>query len=167
MRLGERILVAGTSGSGKTALAGRLGLPRHELDALHHGPGWAPRPTFVEEVAAFAATDRWTCEDQYSRIFGELLWERADAVVWLDLPRRQVMRQVIGRSVHRAVTRTELWNGNREDWRAWLDLDHPIRWSWTHHAAHRAAVAERIARHPHLVVVRLRSAREARRFSGS
>jgi adenylate kinase family enzyme len=40
----RRVLVAGISGSGKTTLARRIaelrGLPRYELDALHHGAGW-------------------------------------------------------------------------------------------------------------------------------
>lgn len=55
----ERVLVVGTSGAGKTTLAARVArawrLPRVELDALHHGPGWVPRPEFAREVAAFAA----------------------------------------------------------------------------------------------------------------
>jgi hypothetical protein len=28
-----------------------------------------------------------------------------------------------------ATTRRELWNGNRETFRDWLDPDHPIRWA--------------------------------------
>jgi gluconate kinase len=59
----RRILVTGCSGAGKTtvaaALAEVLGIPHHELDALFHGPGWVPRPTFVADVAAIAASDRW------------------------------------------------------------------------------------------------------------
>lgn len=43
-------------------------------------------------------------EDQYHRILGDLLWERADTVIWLDLPRRTVMWRVVRRSVLRAVT---------------------------------------------------------------
>ncbi len=30
----------------------------------------------------------------------------------------------------RALTRRELWNGNRESFRNWLDPEHPIRWAW-------------------------------------
>ena len=46
--------------------------------------------------------------------------------MWLDLPRRQALRQVTGRSLRRALTREELWNGNRERLRDHLSLD-PMR----------------------------------------
>ncbi|MEV7005377.1 hypothetical protein [Streptosporangium sp. NPDC051022] len=164
----NRVLIAGISGAGKTTLARRLesriGLPHHELDALHHGPGWRKRPEFESDVEAFSAGPRWVTEDQYHSALGDLLWERADTLVWLDLPRLTVMRRVVWRSLLRAVTRRELWNGNRESVRDWLDAEHPIRWAWSQHDRRRQRTAERILRHPHLGVVRLRTARAARRF---
>lgn len=164
----QRILISGISGAGKTTLAGviatRLGLPRHELDALHHGPGWIKRPEFETDVERFTAGPRWVTEDQYQRFLGDLLWERADLVVWLDLPRRTVMARVLRRSVTRALTRRELWNGNRESIRNWVEPDHPIRWAWAQHAARRARTEERMVRFPGLPVIRLRSAAEARRW---
>ena len=59
----RRVLVAGISGAGKTTMARHLsellGVPRHELDALHHGAGWQKRPEFEADVARFASTDAW------------------------------------------------------------------------------------------------------------
>lgn len=59
----RRVLVAGSSGSGKTtmaaALAEKLRLPHTEIDALWHGPGWVPRPEFEADVQAMLATGRW------------------------------------------------------------------------------------------------------------
>lgn len=56
---GPRIIVIGTSGAGKTTLAGRisarLGIDHIEIDALYHGPGWTPRPEFLADVRALAA----------------------------------------------------------------------------------------------------------------
>lgn len=47
-RSNPRILVVGTSGAGKSRLAGQLaaalGVPHVELDALYWGPDWTPRP---------------------------------------------------------------------------------------------------------------------------
>ncbi|MBR7838623.1 hypothetical protein KDL01_35475 [Actinospica durhamensis] len=165
----ERILVSGVAGAGKTTtatlLAQRLELPRRELDALHHGPGWVKRPEFEAEVAAFTAGSRWVTEDQYSSLLGDLLWRRADTVVWLDLPRATVMRRVIRRSLVRSLTRTELWNGNRETLRGWLEPDHPARVAWRQHARKRATVLDRAAAHPHVRLIRLTSAREARAWA--
>ncbi|WP_045695334.1 adenylate kinase [Streptomyces rubellomurinus] len=162
----KRVIITGSSGAGKTtaaaALAARLGLPRAELDALHHGPGWVKRPEFEADVDRFTAGPVWVCEEQYHGVLGDLLWERADTLVWLDLPRTTVMRRVVVRSLLRVLTRRELWNGNRETWRDLADPQHPVRWAWANHARKRRSTVERLARHPHLTVVRLTSAGQAR-----
>jgi adenylate kinase family enzyme len=160
----RRVLVSGISGAGKTTmareLAARLGLPRHELDALHHGAGWRKRPEFEADVERLAATDAWVTEDQYQTFIGELLWERADTVVWLDLPRGVIMRRVVRRTFMRLLTRVELTNGNRERWRDLPSAGHPIRWAWSQHADRRARTEAVALRHPDVHVVRLRSPAE-------
>lgn len=91
-----RVLVAGTSGSGKTTVAGavaeELGIPHVEVDALFHGPAWVPQPSFVADVRRFAAEPAWVPEWQYGQV-RELLATRADLVVWLDPPRAAVLGQ--------------------------------------------------------------------------
>jgi adenylate kinase family enzyme len=164
----ERVLVGGISGAGKTTMAERLaacfGLPRHELDALHHGPNWQPRTAFRSDVEQIARSPRWVTEDQYHSVLGDLLLTRADTYIWLDLPRRTVMFRVIRRSVSRALAGRELWNGNREGFRDWLDPEHPIRWAWSQHAAKRRRTHDGLRCHPHLTVVHLTSARAARKW---
>jgi hypothetical protein len=165
------VLVAGISGAGKTTLARRIAtrfdLPFTEVDALFHGPGWTERPTFAQDVAQVVATDRWVLDSVGYSAVRDLMWSRADTLVWLDLPRWQVMLRVLRRSVWRALRRTELWNGNREGLGAWKDSGHPVWWAWNQHAARRALIAERVAdpRWAHLSVVHLRTAREARRWA--
>jgi hypothetical protein len=166
----RRVLVVGSSGSGKTtfacALAARLGVARVELDALHHGPSWTQRPTFAADVDAATRGEAWVVDGNYAAV-RDLLWSRADTVVWLDLPRWVVEWQVVTRSIARWVNRTELWNGNREPGPlGWLDPEHPIRWSWTKHLEHRARYAARFADPANAAVtrVRLRSRAEVRAF---
>lgn len=166
----RRVLVGGISGAGKSTLARtlarRLGVPYVELDALHHGPNWTKRPSFEVDVEAFSAGPAWVTDGQYQRFLGDLLWRRADTFLWLDFRRAVVMKRVISRSAARAIDRRELWNGNTESIRDWLDPEHPIRWAWSQHARRRSEYAERLAdpRYTHLTVVRLRTPREAARW---
>jgi adenylate kinase family enzyme len=158
----QRVAVNGGSGAGKSTLARRLhellDLPYVEIDALQHGPGWEPRPRFVEDVTRFVAGERWVIEYQYDAVRPAIL-ERADTFVWLDLPDRQVMAQVVRRTLRRRWRNEELWNGNREGplWRILVDPGHVVRWAWSTRdwAAERAAETMRIR--PDLTVVRLRS----------
>ncbi|MFE6968184.1 AAA family ATPase [Isoptericola sp. NPDC057653] len=160
----HRILIAGTSGAGKTTLAGRLAaaldLPYTELDSLHHGPVWTPRPEFEDDVRAIVAQDSWVSEWQYGAV-RPLLLGRADLLVWLDLPVPVVLRQVLWRTLRRRLGRVELWNGNVEPPLRTLftDEDHILRWAWrTRHKLR--GLDERLAvEAPHVRVVRLRSHR--------
>jgi len=161
----RRILVTGTSGSGKTTLAAalgaRLGIPHTDIDGLFHGPGWVPRPEFAADVAALAARDEWVTEWQYSAVRA-LFLSRADLLVWLDLTRAAVMRQVVPRTVRRRLRRAELWNGNVEPqlWTILTDPDHILRWSWRTHPKTTARVRRVLASDDPPLVVRLRTRRE-------
>jgi adenylate kinase family enzyme len=156
------VLIAGTSGSGKSTLGRRLAaildLRYVELDALHHGANWTPRPTFEADVERFASGSGWATEWQYTAV-RELLANRADLLILLDLPRWLVMTRVVRRTLSRGLRRTELWNGNVEPpLRTVLhDRDHIIRWAWRTHREHLPRVTSWSTRHSTLPVVRLRT----------
>lgn len=164
-----RVTVNGTSGAGKSTLARRLGglldLPYTELDSLHHGPGWVPQPDFLERVESFSADERWVCEFQYDAA-RPVLADRADLLVWLDLPTPEVMRRLVLRTLRRRLRREELWHGNREAplHTFFTDPEHVLRWAWaTRRDAERRARAL-VGSHTELTVVRLRSAREVEQW---
>jgi adenylate kinase family enzyme len=170
----RRVSVVGTSGAGKSTVASSLALALGavflELDSLQHQAGWTPLPVadFRARVAAVAEGERWVIDGNYSRV-QDLVWAHADTVVWLDLPRRTVMRRVIWRTLRRIGGRVELWNGNRERWRNFFTLDKEesvIAWAWQTHASTRARYQAAMAdpANGHLRFVRLRSPESVRRF---
>ena len=145
-------------------------MPHLELDSVFHQPGWEPLPLdeFQRAVAARAAEDGWVIDGNYSAV-QPIVWARADTVVWLDPPRRTVMRQVIWRTLRRAVTRQELWNGNREPLTNFLSLvpeKSIISWAWHNHAKYRAryGAAPADPANAHLTFIRLTSRRDVSRF---
>lgn len=162
----RRVLVAGVSGAGKTTLARRVagvtGAPHTEIDALFHGPGWEPRADFLDDVRALVAREAWTTEWQYADA-RPLLAARADLLVWLDLPfATLVLPRLVRRTLRRRLRREVLWNGNVEPplWTILTDREHVVRWAVHTRGKLRARVPLLEEQAPHLVVVRLRSARE-------
>jgi len=169
----RRISVAGASGAGKTtvgrALAERLELPFVELDALCHEAGWqeAPDDVFRErvEAAIAAAPDGWVIDGNYGRKLSDLVLERADTLVWLDIALNVCLRRLWRRTWGRILRGEELWNGNRESLRtAFFARDSLFLWAVTSHRPRRRTLPERLARHRHLDVVRLRSPEEVERW---
>jgi adenylate kinase family enzyme len=166
----QRVVIVGNSGSGKSTLgrviATRIGAEFLEVDSINHQADWQPLPRaeLVRRVDAFTSADRWVVDGNYGAI-RPLTFARADTVVWLDLPRHLVMRQVIGRTIGRVSRRQELWNGNRERWANFFSLDPDesvIVWAWTRHEHYRSLYAAAMTdpANAHLTFVRLRSRRE-------
>lgn len=143
-------------------LAARIGallqIPHVEIDALFHGPGWTPLPTFEDDVRRLVAEPAWVTEWQYSRV-RELLAARAELLVWLDLSRWQVMKQVVRRTLRRRLRREVLLNGNVEPpfWTIFTDPEHIVRWAWSTHVKTAVRVGALMEQRPDLDVVRLRT----------
>jgi hypothetical protein len=83
-------------------------------------------------VAAAVTDESWATDGAYSNGAPPNILPRASDVIWLDYSRAIIMTRLLRRSVARALSRRELWlgTGNREDFRRWLQKDHPIRWTW-------------------------------------
>jgi adenylate kinase family enzyme len=168
----RRVSVVGGSATGKTTfsrdLARRLGVPHIELDALHHGPNWEEAPAEVlrarVEEALAVASDGWVADGNYHGKLGTFVQERADTVVFLDLPFGLTLRRVLGRTARRVLRHEELWNGNRETLRNAFSRQSIVWWMVTTHRSHRTKWPQRFAPLSHLRVVRLRSPAEVEEF---
>ena len=163
----ERVIVIGTTGSGKTtlarALAARLGVPHGEQDAWNHQPGWqaAPPQQFRAAVEAFTAQSAWVMDGNYGKA-RDIGWARADTLVWLDYPGQVVFWRALSRTVRRVATRQELWNGNRETVRGALSADSPLPWFFRTHWRRRRETPDLADTYPHVTLVRLRTPAQAR-----
>lgn len=175
----NRISVVGSSGSGKTtvalAIAESLACPHLELDSVFHQPDWTPLPDeeFRDVARDFVEHDRWVVDGNYtSHGVLDLVWNRADTVIWLDMPKRVVMQRVTRRTIRRAVRREELWNGNREpmsNFTKWAPEDNIIRWAWTRYDHTREKYANRMydPEWSDLDFIRLRSRSDVNEFLNS
>jgi len=168
----RRVLVGGTPGAGKTTLArdiaARLGLPYVDMDSLYHGPNWQPRPEFHDDVRRFAATEAWVTDSHGYSSVRDLLWSRADAVIWLDYPRRIVVWRLVRRTWLRRVRREVIFNGNIEPplWTVFTDREHILRWAWSQYGLRRTDMLRRQGdpAYRDLTITRLRHPRETSRW---
>ena len=171
----QRIVVLGTSGSGKTylaqRLAGLLDLRCVELDALHWAPDWVEvdNVTFRRRVAEAAAGDRWVVDGNYS-VVRDLVWPRAQTVIWLNYSFALVFGRVLRRTLGRVFRREVLFSGNRESLRmAFCSRDSILLWVLQTYGKNRRRYGEmaRQSPYPHLRWVEFRRPREVEDFLSS
>lgn len=169
----ERIVVLGTSGSGKSHFATRaaeaLGSRHVELDALHWRPGWAqaPRDEFRRQVAEIVAEPNWVLDGNY--LAGrDLVWPRATAVIWLRYPFPRVFVRLLRRSIRRLVTGERVCNGNRESFRSlFLSRDSLFVWAIRSHPELATQIPDALREYPHLETHVFDGPRETEGFLGS
>ncbi|MFI9008463.1 adenylate kinase [Actinosynnema sp. NPDC053489] len=165
----RRIVVLGVSGAGKSTVARELARlvdgPHVELDAVQHGPGWSTPP--AEEIRAWLAEatggPAWVVDGNLASITADVLWHRADLIVWLDLPLWVALPRLVRRTTSRVVRRTVLWNGNRERASFLVGPDSVLVWAVKARRRHRADYPGRLAR-AGVPWVRLRSSAAVARW---
>ena len=166
-----RVSVVGTLGSGKTTFARKtsniIKVPHIELDGLHWEQNWveAPDGLFRERVRSSLQGDSWVVDGNYHQV-RDIVWSRANTVVWLDYPFKIIMGRLAKRTLRRILTRETLWNGNREHFRNLFSKDSVFLWAIKTYRRRRRQYPELLRRpeNSHLTLVRLRSPKEASQF---
>jgi adenylate kinase family enzyme len=160
----RRIAVVGAVGCGKTtfarALAKRFDLVHFELDSFKYASGWTeiPDAIFRDRIVELAESDRWVIDGNYL-IVRDIVWTRADLVVWLDYSFAVVMGRLLRRTVRRLWTEEELAGGNRESLGRLLSRRSILLWALRSYRLRSRRLEEWLAdpRYSHLQVVRLQS----------
>ncbi|MBT3187642.1 MAG: adenylate kinase [Anaerolineae bacterium] len=118
-----RIIVVGTTSSGKSTLAETLSnilnLDFVELDALYWHPNWVGTPDdeFISKVDDATSGERWVVAGTYSRTV-PTTWRRAEVIIWLDYSLPLIFWQLIKRTFRRNITREVMWGTNTD--RFWI-----------------------------------------------
>jgi adenylate kinase family enzyme len=168
----RRVVVFGTTGSGKSWLAEKLaarhGLRLIELDALNWGSDWQPAPIELlrYRVECEIRDGDWIVVGNYGSV-RDLTWRAADTLVWLDLPFSLVIWRLFWRTLRRSMTKENLWGtGNTESLvRSFFTRQSILLYAMKTHRGNRRRFAvdtEFLAKNKTLV--RLTSAREVERF---
>ena len=167
-RFPRRIIVAGSSSTGKSTLGKRLaaltGFPCVELDALYWEANWTPAETdvFRARVAAALSGGEWIVDGNYAQV-RDLTWAQAEHMIWLDYSLVRTLWQLTRRTYVRIRRGEVLWNGNRERLSNFLLSRDSLYW-WvlkTHHSKRRRYPVYLQQREmQHLSVVRVRSPRQ-------
>lgn len=169
----KRVVIIGTTGSGKTTLgkqiSEKLNIPQIELDALSWLPGWQNKPVeqFRADVQAALAGEAWVVDGNYSKV-RDIVWGQADTLIWLDYSFVLISWRLFKRSIKRSVSREDLWGtGNRETLRTqFLSRDSLFNWARKTHFSRRKTYPIAMKDYPHLTIVHLKSVRETERWIG-
>lgn len=161
-----RIAIVGPSGSGKTTLGRWLGqhkgLPFADLDYFFWRPGWTESPidAFRADVHRITQAERWIVAGNCAKA-RDLVWPRADTLIWLDLPLPAVMWRATTRALRQWWSAEPICNGNRQTLAHIVNgrdslLGYTLR---TFHARRREwPQALGLPEHASVSVIRLRSA---------
>jgi adenylate kinase family enzyme len=171
----RRIVVVGTTGCGKSTLAEnlarRLHIPHIELDALHWKPGWkeSDREITRSRVENIVRSDTWVIDGNYG-FLRDILWSRAQALVWLDYSLPLIFWRLWWRTWKRVLIKEVLWGTNTERLGPqFFSKDSLFLWALKTHGKHRKNYTSlpSLPEYTYLRVYRFRSPGETERWLAS
>ena len=177
--LGPRVLVMGTSCSGKSTLAAQIAasrdVPLVELDALNWLPNWVglnatDTPRLKRRFQVATQGTAWVVAGSYMEHAQATIWPRVTDLVWLDMRMPLLLKRVAIRSWQRHRTRELLWGTNRESFwghlKVWNKDDSLVWWIATQHHPKRKRLLDVVAdpKWSHFTTLRLRSPQAVDQF---
>lgn len=154
----DRVIVIGCSGSGKSTLSQKLHnilqLPIIHLDRYYWQANWqaTDQEAWDQKVNDFALTNRWIIDGNYSRTL-DIRIERADVIVFLDMPRWLCMYRIVKRRIqYHGRTRPDL----NKDCPEKLDIAF-IKWVWNYKKRNRVRTLEKLEQvknHKKVMIIR-------------
>ncbi|MFE9045235.1 adenylate kinase [Streptomyces sp. NPDC007818] len=164
----KRVASFGPPASGKTTMSRRLAahmeVAHTDLDEILFAEA---RPLPLDEFRAAAdritRDDAWVVEGNFSKL-ADVVWHRAEVLVWLDLPLRLVVWRITIRNLRRLSGLDRSAQARRLTWeRAFFGRRSLLRTAVRKYRHNRPRYARQVAETAALGVrvVRLRSGREA------
>lgn len=173
----KKIVVVGTTSSGKSTLAKQIaekfGLNFIELDALFWEPNWKASEfeVFRERVERATCAEGWVVAGNY-RSVRDLVWPKAEAVIWLDYPFHIVFWRLLTRTIQQAITKELLWGTNRETFWTHLKVWSPdslFHWLFKTYWRRKreTPILLTFPEHEHLKLIHFKHPREAEEWINS
>ena len=168
----KRIVIIGATGTGKTTLAQQLSakgaLDFIDLDELHWLPDWQVRDAsdFQQRVAAAVTADAFVVSGNYREV-RNVIWARADTVVWLNYPFWFVFCRLLRRSILRAVDKRKVCNGNTEPWSKYLSSDSIMVWlfkSYWRRKREVRAILDNPSVYPHITFLEFKNPKDTEKW---
>ncbi|MER6499847.1 adenylate kinase [Streptomyces sp. NPDC001455] len=167
----QKIALFGAPATGKTTLARRLaselGSCHTDLDDLLFTPdGALPLAEFRRQAAEITSGDAWIVEGNFSKL-ADVVWHRADVLVWLDFPLPLIVSRIVRRSLRQLAGREDSAQARRLTWgRAFFGRRSLLRTAVRKYRNNRPRYVQQVGQTAALgvEVVRLRSPREAERW---
>jgi adenylate kinase family enzyme len=161
----ERVLVLGSSGSGKSTFAqqlgAKLGIEVIHLDSYYWQPNWieAPQSKWETTLLKLLEKKRWVMDGNYPASL-PLRLEYTDTVVFLNMGRLVCLWRCVGRYLkYRGENRPELASGCYEK----IDIDF-LKWIWHYPRDVKPKVMEYLEDYPDIQMIQLKGGKEINRF---
>jgi adenylate kinase family enzyme len=169
----KKIIVVGTTGSGKSTfskqLADKLNYPHIQIDQLHWKANWQESTDheLFEKLKNATASEQWIVDGNYNRT-NHLTWPYADTVIWINPPFIINLYQSVSRALKRILSQEERWEGtgNRESLKMLFSKDSIVWWMLKTYRGNIKRYEKRFkeTQYSHIKFYRLRSRKEIKKF---